>query len=137
MERKKICHIGVGLIGGSLAIQLHEKKISSKLIGVDANPEHAQESSGTWNWWMKHCHWMKQLLQSDVIILAIPVDTWLHYCPQVLDKIDKQIVIDLGSTKSQLIECCKRSSEKGKICSHAPDVGYGIQRSAGGGAWRI
>ena len=43
MERKKIAIIGVGLIGGSLAIQLHEKKISSKLIGVDANAEHAKK----------------------------------------------------------------------------------------------
>ena len=29
-------------MGGSLAIQLHEKKISSRLIGVDENPEHAR-----------------------------------------------------------------------------------------------
>ena len=42
--RKKIAIVGVGLIGGSLAIQLHEKKLSSKLIGVDANPEHAQKA---------------------------------------------------------------------------------------------
>ncbi len=30
-----------------LAIQLHEKKLSSKLIGVDANADHAQEGSRT------------------------------------------------------------------------------------------
>src|SRR5262245_16067185 len=42
--RKAITIIGVGLIGGSLAIQLHEKKISSKLIGVDANPDHAKKA---------------------------------------------------------------------------------------------
>ena len=40
MERKRIAIIGVGLIGGSLAIQLHEKKISSRLIGADASKEH-------------------------------------------------------------------------------------------------
>ena len=44
MERKKIAIVGTGLIGGSLAIQLHEKKISSRLIGVDANPMHAQQA---------------------------------------------------------------------------------------------
>ncbi len=47
MERKRIAIVGVGLIGGSLAIQLHEKKISSQLIGVDANEEHAAKSIGT------------------------------------------------------------------------------------------
>jgi prephenate dehydrogenase len=44
MERKRVCIVGVGLIGGSLAIQLHEKKLSSKLIGVDSNPDHARQA---------------------------------------------------------------------------------------------
>ena len=43
-NEKKYAIVGVGLIGGSLAIQLHEKKLSSKLIGVDTNPEHAQKA---------------------------------------------------------------------------------------------
>ena len=42
MERKSICIIGTGLIGGSLAIQLHEKKISSRLIGVETNQLNAE-----------------------------------------------------------------------------------------------
>ena len=41
---KKNSNSRSGLIGGSLAIQLHEKKLSSRLIGVDANAEHAQKA---------------------------------------------------------------------------------------------
>ena len=48
LERKRIAIIGVGLIGGSLAIQLHEKKISSRLIGADANKEHEAKAFCTW-----------------------------------------------------------------------------------------
>jgi len=44
MERKKITIVGVGLIGGSLALQLHEKKISSRLIGVENSELHAQKA---------------------------------------------------------------------------------------------
>ena len=44
MERKKIAIVGVGLIGGSLALQLHDKKVSSKLIGVDNNSAHAKKA---------------------------------------------------------------------------------------------
>ena len=44
MQRKKIAIVGVGLIGGSLALQLHEKKISAKLIGVDSNKDHAAKA---------------------------------------------------------------------------------------------
>jgi prephenate dehydrogenase len=44
MQRKKIAIVGVGLIGGSLAIQLKEKKLSSKLIGVDLNKAHTKKA---------------------------------------------------------------------------------------------
>src|SRR6185369_1279192 len=101
MERKRIAIVGVGLIGGSLAIQLHEKKISSHLIGVESNPQHAKKAL--------ELELVDELLpldkaieQSEVIILAIPVDNLLELLPQVLNKIEKQIVIDLGSTKAGL-----------------------------------
>ena len=40
-DKKVITIIGVGLIGGSLAIRLHEKKLASRIIGVDVNDAHA------------------------------------------------------------------------------------------------
>ncbi|TMI61846.1 MAG: prephenate dehydrogenase [Bacteroidetes bacterium] len=119
MERKKIAIVGVGLIGGSLAIQLHEKKLSSKLIGVDANPEHAQQAvelelvDETMNL-------DEAIDQSDVIVLAIPVDVMLKVVPAILDKIDKQIVIDLGSTKSQLMELIKNHPKRGRYVATHP-----------------
>ena len=94
MERKNVCIVGVGLIGGSLAIQLHEKKLSSKLIGVDSNPDHARQAVE-----LELVDEVRSLDQaiaeSDVIILAIPVDKLVEILPVVMDKIDNQIVIDL------------------------------------------
>lgn len=119
MERKRIAIVGVGLIGGSLAIQLHEKKLSSKLIGVDANPEHARQAvelelvDETMNL-------DEAIEQSDVIVLAIPVDVLLKIVPAILDKIDNQIVIDLGSTKSQLIELIKNHPKRGRYVATHP-----------------
>ena len=107
------------MIGGSLAIQLHEKKLSSKLIGVDANPEHAQQAvelelvDETMNL-------DEAIDQSDVIVLAIPVDVMLKVVPAILDKIDKQIVIDLGSTKSQLMELIKNHPKRGRYVATHP-----------------
>jgi len=74
---------------------------------------------------------------SDVVVLAIPVDTVVTLLPKVLDKIDQQIVIDLGSTKSQLIDAVKKSSKERKICSNASDVGNGVQRSASSSKRRV
>lgn len=103
MERKSICIIGTGLIGGSLAIQLHEKKISSRLIGVETNQLNAEAAI--------RLELVDEILdlddaiaQSEVIILAIPVDVGVKLLPAVLDKISNQIVVDVGSTKSELVE---------------------------------
>ena len=119
MERKKITIVGVGLIGGSLGLQLHEKKISSRLIGVEANEFHAQKAL--------ELELVDEILplddaiqHSDVIILAIPVDSMVTLLPEVLNKIDDQIVIDLGSTKSQLIEAVKDHPRRGRYVAAHP-----------------
>jgi len=120
MQRKKIAIVGVGLIGGSLALQLHEKKISSKLIGVDTNEFHAQKAL--------ELELVDEVLplddairESDVIILAIPVDHMVALLPRVLDKVNKtQVVIDLGSTKSELIRAVKGHPKRGRYVAAHP-----------------
>jgi prephenate dehydrogenase len=119
MERKKIAIVGVGLIGGSLAIRLHEKKLSSRLIGVEANKEHAAKAL--------ELELVDEILPldeaisaADVIVLAIPVDSMVSLLPTVLDKIDRQIVLDLGSTKSQLVEAIKDHPKRGRFSATHP-----------------
>jgi prephenate dehydrogenase len=117
--RKKIAIVGVGLIGGSLAIQLHEKKLSSKLIGVDADENHARQAVEL-ELVDETLPLDKAIKESDVIILAIPVDAVVKLLPKVLDKIDKQIVIDLGSTKKQALEAIKNHPKRGRFVATHP-----------------
>src|SRR6266404_5896965 len=119
MERKKITIVGVGLIGGSMALQLHEKKISSRLIGVETNEFHAQKAL--------ELELVDEILsldnaikQSDVIILAIPVDNMVKLLPEILNRISNQVVIDLGSTKSLLIETVKNHPKRGRYVAAHP-----------------
>ncbi|HUM97943.1 MAG TPA: prephenate dehydrogenase [Chitinophagaceae bacterium] len=119
MERKSICIIGTGLIGGSLAIQLHEKKISSRLIGVETNQLNAEAAI--------RLELVDEILdlddaiaQSEVIILAIPVDVGVKLLPAVLDKISNQIVVDVGSTKSELVEKAKQHEKRGRFVATHP-----------------
>ena len=119
MERKRIAIVGVGLIGGSLAIQLHEKKLSSKLIGVDANAEHAQKAVDL-ELVDETLPLMEAIDQAEVIILAIPVDKLVDLLPSIMDKIDQQIVIDLGSTKYHLIESIKNHPKRGRYVATHP-----------------
>ena len=118
-DRKKIAIVDVGLIGGSLAIQLHEKKLSSKLIGVDANANHAQQAIEL-ELVDEVMNLDEAITASDVIILAIPVDTLVSLLPSIMDKIDNQIVIDLGSTKSQSLEVIKNHPKRGRYVATHP-----------------
>ncbi len=119
MERKKIAIVGVGLIGGSLAIQLHEKKLSAKLIGVDANADHAQQAVEL-ELVDEVMSLQDAIAASEVIILAIPVDKLISLLPSIMDKVDDQIVIDLGSTKSQSIEAIKNHPKRGRYVATHP-----------------
>lgn len=119
MERKKICVIGVGLIGGSLAIQLHEKKLSSKLIGVDVNEENARKALELEL--VDEISTLDNAIdESDVIVMAIPVDSMVVQLPLILDRIDRQIVLDLGSTKSLLTDAVKLHPKRGRYVATHP-----------------
>lgn len=132
MERKKIAIVGVGLIGGSLAIRLHEKKLSSALIGVEQNAVHAKKAIE-----LELVDEITELddaiERSDVIILAIPVDQLVKLLPGILDKINKsQIVLDLGSTKGKLIEEVEAHPMRGRYVATHPM--WGTEYSGPGAA---
>ena len=118
MERKRIAIIGVGLIGGSLALQLNEKGLASKLIGVDANRDH-QIKALELGLVDEIMDLDEAIESSDVIILAIPVDAMVKLLPHVLDKIDKQILIDMGSTKSEMMAIANGHKKRSRyVASH-------------------
>lgn len=119
MERKRIAIVGVGLIGGSLAIQLHEKKLSSRLIGVEADADHAKQAVEL-ELVDETLPLEEAIAASEIIILAIPVDKLVEMLPSVMDKIDNQVVIDLGSTKSQLIDAIKNHPKRRRYVATHP-----------------
>lgn len=119
MERKRIAIVGVGLIGGSLAIQLNEKGIAARIIGVEQNAEHRSKAI--------EMELVDEVLEldaaidnADIVILAVPVDAMLEVLPKVLDKIINQVVIDLGSTKQQLVEIVKDHPKRGRYVPTHP-----------------
>lgn len=118
-DRKRIAIVGVGLIGGSLALQLNEKGLAGKLTGVDSNRDH-QKKALELGLVDEIMELDEAIESSEVIILAIPVDSMIRILPAILDKIDKQIVVDLGSTKEQLIAIAKDHSKRGRLVATHP-----------------
>ncbi len=100
-----ICIIGLGLIGGSLAIDLRSRGFAHHIIGVESNPQHAAlaELSGMVD---ETLELEGAVDRSDLIILATPVNVILEQLPGILDRVGgtKKVVTDMGSTKVSICD---------------------------------
>jgi len=105
--------VGLGLIGGSMAIDLRKRGFASSVLGMDANPEHARKALeiGLVDSIVEH---YEQLRFSDIIILAVPVDAAIALMQNILPLLDNQLLIDVGSTKEPLIDAV-RGHDKRKL----------------------
>jgi prephenate dehydrogenase len=95
--------IGLGLIGGSLAMALKNRGFASHIMGVDNNPQHTAlaELSGM----VDETDALESAVdRSDLIILATPVNVIKEQLPAILDRIGgtKKVVTDMGSTKGSI-----------------------------------
>jgi prephenate dehydrogenase len=111
--------IGLGLIGGSLAMSLKKRGFASKIIGVDKSVIHCQDAVNI-GFVDETCLLNEVLDKVDIVILAIPVDAGRQLLPLLLDTVKTdQVFIDMGSTKEGI---CKVANEhhnrKNFVASH-------------------
>jgi prephenate dehydrogenase len=120
---KNLGVIGLGLIGGSMAIDLKRKGFAQTVLGVDADPVNAAaaEKIGLVD---RVVSFEECVDQSDVIILAVPVNAALKLLPMVLDRFEQtdakdKVVLDVCSTKEHLSRSVKyHSKRKMYVASH-------------------
>lgn len=100
LEDSRITVVGLGLMGGSLALDLLEQ--GTRLSGVDSDPHTARLAR---NAGIATVDINTALTSSDVLVLATPVretlrllETFRSHPPEL------ELVIDLGSTKQQIVE---------------------------------
>ena len=100
---KNIYIIGVGLIGGSLAIDIKKKKPDVVIYGI-SRKEATLDKALSLNLIDKKAT-LDDIVDADLVIVAIPVDATVKLLPAILDKIsDTGLVVDAGSTK---VDICK------------------------------
>jgi prephenate dehydrogenase len=119
----KIAIVGLGLIGGSLAIDLRSKKIATRLIGIDFNEGHARKALelGLVDEILPE---ERAFAESDVVILAIPVNTIGALLPSILDRIAKNtVVIDTGSTKTMICKSVTQHKRRTQFVAAHPISG--------------
>lgn len=111
--------VGVGLIGGSFALALRDKGIAQRLIGVDASQQHQQKALELGL--VDEIKGLEEAIgESDLIVLATPVNAVMQLLPLVLDKVEQQVVIDMGSTKEGILDVVKNHPKKGRFVATHP-----------------
>lgn len=111
--------IGIGLIGGSLALCLREKGLASTVLGVEANAAHAAKALELGI--VDEIMVMDDAIEkSDLIIVSVPVTTATRVVMSVLDKVDQQVVIDVGSTKGELCREADLHRKRGRFVATHP-----------------
>lgn len=94
----KVQIIGVGLIGGSFALDIKSAFSEAEIYGCDANSEHLTKAKALGI--IDHQAELENVQQVDVVILAVPVDVAPGILEKVLDLVNENtLVFDAGSTK--------------------------------------
>lgn len=114
--------IGLGLIGGSVGLELKTKRFADRIIGVDKDPAHGRIALE--RGLVDEVHKLVYAIQqSDLIILAVPVDSILTMLPFILDYVTHQVVTDMGSTKMSISERVKDHPKRGNYVPSHPMAG--------------
>lgn len=115
--------IGLGLIGGSMALALRKNGFAQKFIGVDQSPLHAEQAL-VLQLVDQVCNLEEMCEEADLIIIAIPVDKSKFVLKQVLDHLkDGQVVTDMGSTKFEICQYVENHPRRNQYVAAHPIAG--------------
>ena len=116
----KISIIGTGLIGGSIALKLKEKNFTNFVYGIDQNEENLNKALEL-NIIDEKSDFESGIRKADLIIVAIPVDAAKKILPDILDLINEnQVVMDVGSTKSGIVNAIKNHPKRKRFVAFHP-----------------
>tara|TARA_B100000524_G_scaffold2580_1_gene1560 strand:- start:10 stop:864 length:855 start_codon:yes stop_codon:yes gene_type:complete len=120
--KKKIYIIGVGLIGGSFAIEIRKLFPKSIIIGIDKSENHLQKAFELKL--IDEKSTVSQINSPDIIIISVPVKSILNILPVVLESVNNQsLVIDFGSTKKSVCQIVKDHPNRQHFLATHPIAG--------------
>lgn len=114
--------IGLGLIGGSMAIDLKKRGFATRIFGVDSNLINARAA--------EHIGLVDEILpldeaieKSELIMLAVPVGAAMKLLPEILNKVQNQVVTDVCSTKLNMAMQVKYHANRRRYVAGHPMAG--------------
>ncbi len=120
----KVCVVGIGLIGGSMALDLKKRSFAEKIIGVDINPQHANIAKLS-KLVDETMDLEKAVGSSDLIIVATPIDVTKKLLPEILTLCagTDKVVTDVGSTKAGILQKVKNHPNRAQYVASHPMAG--------------
>jgi len=119
---KNIYAIGVGLIGGSLAIDIKKNNPNVVIHGIsrkDSTLDKALELK-----LIDKKATLDDIENADLVIVSIPVDATVKLLPTILDKVsDTGLVVDAGSTKEDICKAVENHPKRRNFLAMHPIAG--------------
>lgn len=119
----RVAVLGMGLIGGSAALDLRQRGFASEILGVGrsaANSAKALELGLVDRVVTRD----EALQQADVIILAVPVNILVQELQYTLDHMHPgAIVTDMGSTKARMVDAVQHHPNRRRYVAAHPMAG--------------
>lgn len=122
-DHMKISIVGLGLLGGSFSLYHRSVFEGHEYTGVDISPAHARKAVSLGL--VDNTAGLEDAVpQSDLVVLATPVDVILQQLPVVLDLLpDGAVLIDFGSAKASIASACARHPKRKRFVSCHPIAG--------------
>ena len=119
---RKIYIIGVGLIGGSFALEIKKIFPDSNIIGIDNSKENLDQAINLGI--IDAIGSIDDITNPFMILLAIPVKSIINILPNILDKSTQDtIVIDFGSTKNSICKSVMNHKNRSNFVAAHPIAG--------------
>ena len=119
---RKIYIIGIGLIGGSFALEIKKIFPDSNIIGIDNSKENLDQAINLGI--IDAIGSIDDITNPFMILLAIPVKSIIDILPNVLDKSTQDtIVIDFGSTKNSICKSVINHKNRSNFVAAHPIAG--------------
>lgn len=113
--------IGLGLIGGSLALEL-KKRLGYVVYGIDSEASNANKALELGI--VDEIIEFNQIVESDIVVLAVPVNVLPDLAINVLNNIKSSaIVFDMGSTKEKLSKTVENHEKRINFVAVHPIAG--------------
>jgi prephenate dehydrogenase len=114
--------IGIGLIGGSIALDAKALYPEARIFGIDSNENHLQEAIALGV--VDEAAVFEDVANADFVIVSVPVDTAIVLLPKVLDLVSNSaIVFDVGSTKVPICEAVANHPKRRNFIATHPIAG--------------